>query len=84
MSKYIKKTDDEILDGRHLRRLTAEDKFLGRQEKLAAAAKPLIGELCRDGQTIYYVLPGHRSYRESTSYTDLVNYLARNKYITAR
>lgn len=77
---------NQQLDTRELRRLRAEDRYLTRLEKLEKKAAPLIGELCREGQTVYYVnLANNRGFtgktKESNSHTELVNYLIRNKYV---
>lgn len=75
------------LDGRELRRLRAEDARLGRMERMERLAEPLIGELCRAGGTVYYVNLRDRQGRmtgkikESTSHSELVDYLVRNHYV---
>lgn len=43
------------LEARDRRRCKAEDRYLSRLEKREAAAERLVGELCRDGQTIHYI-----------------------------
>jgi len=75
------------MEARQARRMKAEDRFLGRQEKLEAKAAPLIGELCREGAEVYYINVLDRNgkptgkTKESSSYYELVEYLIRNKYI---
>ena len=65
---------EQILDTKQLRRMRSESKAIDRLEQQELAAKYYIGELCRDGRTVYYVnLP---KYREG-SYSTLVAYLAR-------
>jgi len=73
---------DRELNTRMARRLRAEDKALARQEKLAERAKPFIGELCRNGETVYYVFPAGGKYREG-GYFELVAYLSRVGIIRA-
>lgn len=73
--------NDAELNARHSRRLHAEDLFLERQEKLEKKAAPLIGELCRNGQTVYYINLANGKVKESTKQHVLVEYLRRNNYI---
>ena len=80
------RTIDQILDTKELRRLRAEDRMLDKLEKRELAAEPLIGQLCREGVTIYYVnirntggkLTGKT--KEGT-HSELVAYLIRNNYV---
>lgn len=82
-----RKTIDELLDGRQLRRMKQEDRFLAKQERVEREADALIGELCRDGRTVYYVNLKTRDgaftgkTRESGSHSALVDYLIRNHYV---
>lgn len=69
------------LEIRELRRLRADARWIDKMDRRERDAAPMIGELCRDGRTVYYVRPAGGRYRESGSYTDLVGYLARNGYI---
>lgn len=71
---------DQQLNASHNRRLAAEHRYLCRLEKLEAKAKPMVGELCREGRTIYYAFPVGGRYFESISHTAVVDYLIRNKY----
>ncbi len=68
-------------NAREARRLKAEDKALGRIIRLEAKAEPMIGELCREGKTVWYVWPVGGTYRESASRADLIDFLIRNKYV---
>jgi len=79
------RTIEQDLDTRELRRLRYEDRYLVRLEKLEAKAEPLVGEVMREGKTVYYVnlLPLRRGkVKESYSHSELVDYLIRNKYIS--
>ena len=67
------------LEARQARRMKAEGRMLDRMERREQAAESMIGELCRDGQTIYYVWPQGGKYREG-SFGELVNFLTRNRY----
>jgi hypothetical protein len=75
------------LETRQLRRMRAEDRYLTRLERLEKLAEPLVGELCREGKTVYYVVQldrnGRRTgkYIENTSQYALVDFLIRNKYV---
>ena len=82
----MKLTPDErferALDAKHRRRLAAEDRFLAKREKLEAAADAKIGELCREGKTVYYiVLHKPRRTIENTNKQELVEFLIRNRYV---
>jgi len=72
---------DRHLEARHARRLAAEDRYLARRERLEAKAEPMIGELCREGTTVYYVWPQGGRYRESASETELIEFLIRRGYV---
>lgn len=72
-------TDDQYLDAKFARRMKAEDRYLERLEKREEAAEQRIGELCRNGKTVYYVWPVGGRYREG-SWNDLVAFLIRNNY----
>lgn len=82
-----RKSIDELMDGRQLRRMKAEDRFLTRLEKQEAAAEALVGELCREGTTVYYINLKTRDgnftgkTRESASSYELTDYLIRNHYV---
>lgn len=73
--------NDTELNARHARRLAAEDRYLGRLEKAEKKAMPLIGELCREGQTVYYVVLRNGKTKEADSPYKLTDFLRRNKYI---
>jgi len=70
---------DQQLDAWQSRRLAAEDRFLTRIEKREAIASRMIGELCREGRTVYYVWPIGGKYREG-DYPSLLAFLLRNRY----
>jgi hypothetical protein len=63
------------------RRVRAEDRYLDKLD----AAETLIGELCREGKTVYYInIIGKNGYTGKTregSYADLLGYLIRNGYV---
>lgn len=59
-------------------RLMNEDRMLARWERLERQAAPMIGELA-SGK--FYAFPVGGKYFESTSYTEVVNHLAKRGYI---
>lgn len=75
-----KQSYEAFLDGRQSRRMKNEDIAIARGDRQYDAAIQMIGELCRDGKTVYYVFPVGGRYREGTR-ADLVNFLIRNKYV---
>ena len=77
----MKRSCEELMDGRQIRRMKAEDRFLDKMERQERAAESLIGELIREGKKIYYVNFGRKNYTENASYFDMVDFLVRNKYI---
>jgi hypothetical protein len=75
------------LEGNQSRRMASQNRFLSRIERLEAKAEVLIGELIRDGQTVYYLNLLNKSgnltgkVKESTSFTALADYAIRNGYV---
>lgn len=67
------------LEARQSRRMKAQDRYLSRLEAREAAAEQRIGELCREGRTVYYVWPVGGRYREGSK-GDLIRFLIRNNY----
>lgn len=78
---------ERLLEARDARRGKAEDRFLTRLERLTVQAESLVGELNREGNTVWYVsltdqkgnLTG--KIKESHCFSDLVAYLIRNHYV---
>lgn len=68
------------LDTRQLRRMRSEDRQLKQLEVQEAKAEKMIGELCRNGKTVYYVWFTNSRYREGT-FSELVQFLIRNHYV---
>lgn len=75
--------DDALLDRRERRRLADEHRYLCRLERLERKAEPMIGILCREGQEVFYCWPAGGKYFESASHGEVVQYLARNRYVRA-
>lgn len=69
-------------DARLVRRLDREaERFNARWDRIEALAAPRIGELCREGRTVYYACAKPGLYRESEDRQGIVNYLHRNGYL---
>ena len=65
----------EINEARHYR---ADDRFLDKMEK----AQTLIGELCREGKTVYYVnIRGNKGKIREGAQHELIDFLIRNRYV---
>lgn len=76
------------MEARDRRRGKADDRFLTRMEKLEQKAKQLVGELIREGRTIFYInlqtRDGHMTGRTrefGENYGEAIGYLIRNKYV---
>jgi hypothetical protein len=61
-------------------RMVTENRYCARFERLFDKADAMIGELCRDGRTVFYVFPVGGKYREGDR-AGLINFLIRNKYV---
>lgn len=79
MSKYIEQLEREI-ESKALRRARSDEKFITQLDRAMKRADKLIGEINRDGQTVYYCWPQGGRYREG-SHFDLSMFLIRNKYV---
>lgn len=75
-----RKSFDELLEGRHQRRLKHEDRVIARADRPHDAAEKFIGELVREGRTVYYICPPGGKYREG-SRVELIQFLIRNRYV---
>jgi len=58
-------------------RMATQDRHLARLERLEKKAAPMVGELLTGK---YYFSRGNK-YVESTSHSEIVDYLIRNKYV---
>jgi hypothetical protein len=67
-------------DARDNRRVKAEDRAWDKMGEQLDAADAMIGELYRDGKTVYYVWPQGGKYREG-SWGELTSFLIRNRYV---
>jgi hypothetical protein len=70
---------DRHLDARQSRRMAAEHRYLTRMERRESDAERMIGELCRNGRAVFYIMPAGGRYREGT-FSELVAFLIRNRY----
>ena len=77
----MRQSDEAYLDGREIRRFKLEERAVERLDRQEAKADPLIGELCREGRTVYYVVQSNGKIRESAVRYELVDFLVRNRYI---
>lgn len=78
MSKRL--SYEAYLEARDTRRFKADEKAANRLERLEIKAEAMVGQLCRDGQTVHYVYPVGGRYREGTP-SSLINFLIRNRYV---
>ena len=72
---------ERMLENKFSRRCLAEDRYLSRREGLEARAEKMIGELRREGRTVYYVIQTNGKVREASWKSDLVDFLIRRKYV---
>jgi hypothetical protein len=70
---------DQQLNGNQNRRMANEARYLAQSERREDAAREMLGELCREGKTVYYAFPVGGKYREGTR-GELINFLIRNNY----
>lgn len=79
--------EDAQVEANHNRRMANQHRHLVRMERLEALAEPMVGELCREGATVYYINMMDRKgnytgkTKESRSHYELVSYLIRNGYV---
>ncbi len=71
-------------DNRENRRFRADDRACDRMEAEERNSEYLIGELCREGNTVYYIITRAGKAMEFASRVSAQDYLVRNGYITAR
>jgi len=71
-------THTDPLETRQLRRMRAEDKMLGKLERLERKAAPMVGELS-SGK--FYCFPVGGTYFESASEGAVIAFLIRNQYV---
>lgn len=83
----LRKTDEELMEGRARRRAKYEDRFMDRLDRRMAEAEPLIGELQGEKGHRFYInvrskdgrLTG--AIREFANRSDATAYLLRNNYV---
>ena len=74
-------------EGNHNRRMASQHRFLCNQEARDLKSEALIGELCIEGETFYYVNLKRPEgsftgkIKKSRSWTELSDYLHRNNYL---
>ena len=78
------------MDARQNARMKADDKFLTREERRGNEAERLVGELCREGKTVYYIniakadgtLTGKtKEFAGPLGWGQAISYLTRNNYV---
>ena len=75
-------TCEQQINANHNRRMANESRMIDRWDSLAKreeSAETMLGELCREGKPVYYVVPIGGRYREGSK-ADLVAFLVRNNY----
>lgn len=74
---------DSQVAANHNRRMANQARALSRLDRLEAKIETanMIGELIRDGKTVYYFFPAGGSYKESASQTEVIDYIIRNGYV---
>lgn len=77
----MKQSYEAFLDGREIRRFKNEARAVARLDRLEEKAEQMIGELCREGRTVYYVVKSNGKIREAASKWELVDFLVRNRYV---
>ena len=70
------KNIDTMLNIREVRRERANDRYFDKLDK----AERMVGQLCREGETVYYVYPVGGHYRAGIHH-DLIDFLIRNHYV---
>jgi hypothetical protein len=73
------RTLEQQLDTLELRRLRADERHAERMDARETRAADMLGELCREGRTVYYAWPLGGKYREGLRH-DLIAFLVRNGY----
>lgn len=73
---------EQFLEAREKRRFAAEHRYLERQERLEKKAEPMVGELCREGKTVYYCWPPGGKYFEAATEHEVQRYLIRNRWVS--
>ena len=71
------------IEANHSRRMANQHRALVRAERMEAKALPMVGELCREGKTVYYFAPIRGRYFESAHQYDVCAYIIRNQYVRA-
>lgn len=74
---------DRQTAGNHNRRMANESRFIDRRERLEAKIEHnnMIGELCREGRTVYYFFPVGGKCKESAIWTELADYIIAKGYV---
>ena len=71
---------ERYLEGRDKRRHTIDAKAEAKLDRQYDKAEIMVGEVCREGKTVYYIYPIGGRYREGPKH-ELVDFLIRNRYV---
>lgn len=77
-------TEEQWYDSREKRRFKNEDRAYDRMITETDNCEYLIGELCREGKTVCYVITRTGKVKEFISKVEAQDYLIRNGYVTSR
>jgi hypothetical protein len=81
--KRIESIEKE-LDAREKRRFKADERAYEKMERQMENCEYLIGELCREGKTVFYINTKGGKIKEFVSRVEACDYLIRNGYVSHR
>lgn len=74
-------TIDQMIDSRQNARFSREGRAYDSYSRQSDKCDRLIGELVREGKTIYYVVTVRGQIKEDCRRMNLINFLIRNQYV---
>lgn len=74
---------DQQVNGNENRRTANQNRAYDRWDRLSAKIDSLclIGQLCREGKTVYYFFPAGGKYKESNSEVEIMDYIIKQGYV---
>lgn len=78
---------DRMLENRERRRFASDQRAWDKMGRQQAEAEHLVGQLCREGETVYYINVRSKTgrltgaTREFSKRFDAVQFLIRNRYV---
>lgn len=75
------RTMDQIIDSRQNARFAREERACDKYSRQSDKCDRLIGELIREGKTIYYIVTVRGQIKEDCRRMNLINFLIRNQYV---